>query len=63
MGLTVLSVVTFSHDLLMQQFGYSNYCLNVLWSLSVEEMFYFSCFLSYACCCGKMYGSSLSEFW
>ena len=41
MGLTVLSVVTFSHNLLMQEFGYFNYCLNVLWSLSVEEMFYF----------------------
>ena len=34
------SVLTFWHNLLMQQVGYFNYCLNVYWSLSVEETFY-----------------------
>jgi peptidoglycan/LPS O-acetylase OafA/YrhL len=42
MPLTVLSIVTFTHNWLMEKFGYFNYCLNVLWSLSVEEMFYFT---------------------
>jgi peptidoglycan/LPS O-acetylase OafA/YrhL len=40
--MTVISIVTFTHNVLMQKYGYFNYCLNVLWSLSVEEMFYFS---------------------
>lgn len=34
------SVLTFTHNLLMQSAGYFNYCLNIYWSLSVEEMFY-----------------------
>ncbi|WEF31724.1 acyltransferase family protein [Pseudoduganella chitinolytica] len=34
------SVLTFWHNVLMQSTGYFNYCLNVYWSLSVEEMFY-----------------------
>ena len=34
------SVLTFWHNQLMQTAGYFNYCLNVYWSLSVEEMFY-----------------------
>jgi peptidoglycan/LPS O-acetylase OafA/YrhL len=34
------SVLTFWHNHLMQSAGYFNYCLNVYWSLSVEEMFY-----------------------
>ena len=34
------SVLTFRHNLLMQTAGYFNYCLNVYWSLSVEEVFY-----------------------
>jgi peptidoglycan/LPS O-acetylase OafA/YrhL len=34
------SVLTFWHNVLMQSAGYFNYCLNVYWSLSVEEMFY-----------------------
>ncbi|MES2151943.1 MAG: acyltransferase [Pseudomonadota bacterium] len=34
------SVLTFWHNLLMQSAGYFNYCLNVYWSLSVEEVFY-----------------------
>lgn len=35
-----LSVLTFWHNVLMAKAGYFNYCLNVLWSLSVEEVFY-----------------------
>jgi peptidoglycan/LPS O-acetylase OafA/YrhL len=34
------SVLTFWHNVLMQSHGYFNYCLNVYWSLSVEEVFY-----------------------
>ncbi len=34
------SVLTFWHNVLMQSEGYFNYCLNIFWSLSVEEMFY-----------------------
>lgn len=34
------SVLTFWHNVLMQSHGYFNYCLNVFWSLSVEEVFY-----------------------
>jgi peptidoglycan/LPS O-acetylase OafA/YrhL len=34
------SVLTFWHNVLMQTTGYFNYCLNIYWSLSVEEMFY-----------------------
>lgn len=34
------SVLTFWHNVLMQDAGYFNYALNVYWSLSVEEMFY-----------------------
>jgi peptidoglycan/LPS O-acetylase OafA/YrhL len=36
------SVLTFWHNVLMAQVGYFNYGLNVLWSLSVEEVFYFT---------------------
>jgi len=36
----VASVLTFWHNVLMQSAGYFNYCLNIYWSLSVEEMFY-----------------------
>jgi len=36
------SVLTFWHNVLMQQIGYFNYCLNIYWSLSVEEVFYLS---------------------
>jgi peptidoglycan/LPS O-acetylase OafA/YrhL len=35
-----LSVLTFWHNVLMAKVGYFNYCLNIYWSLSVEEMFY-----------------------
>lgn len=38
--LAVGSLLTFTHNLLMQSLGYFNYCLNIYWSLSVEEMFY-----------------------
>lgn len=34
------SVLSFWHNQLMQTEGYFNYCLNVYWSLSVEEVFY-----------------------
>jgi peptidoglycan/LPS O-acetylase OafA/YrhL len=37
-----LSVLTFWHNLLMAKVGYFNYCLNIYWSLSVEEVFYLS---------------------
>jgi peptidoglycan/LPS O-acetylase OafA/YrhL len=36
----VLSVLTFWHNVLMELYGYFNYCLNIYWSLSVEEVFY-----------------------
>jgi peptidoglycan/LPS O-acetylase OafA/YrhL len=36
----VLSVLTFWHNVLMDKIGYFNYCLNIYWSLSVEEIFY-----------------------
>lgn len=38
--IAVGSILTFWHNYLMQSAGYFNYCLNVYWSLSVEEMFY-----------------------
>lgn len=38
--IAVLSVLTFWHNVLMQMVGYFNYCLNIYWSLSVEEVFY-----------------------
>lgn len=34
------SVLSFWHNVLMQSTGYFNYCLNIYWSLSVEEVFY-----------------------
>ena len=40
MMVAILSVLTFWHNLLMQAVGYFNYCLNIYWSLSVEEVFY-----------------------
>ena len=33
-------MLTFWHNVLMQSAGYFNYCLNIYWSLSVEEVFY-----------------------
>jgi len=38
--LSDLSILTFWHNVMMARFGYFNYCLNVFWSLSVEEVFY-----------------------
>ncbi len=38
--LGAVSVLGFFHNVLMQSFGYFDYCLNVYWSLSVEEVFY-----------------------
>ncbi|WP_339385789.1 acyltransferase family protein [Burkholderia sp. Ac-20379] len=40
MPLAVLSVLTFWHNVLMAKLGYFNYAMNILWSLSVEEVFY-----------------------
>lgn len=40
--LTIASILTFTHNVLMQKYGWFNYCLNTLWSLSVEEVFYFT---------------------
>ncbi len=42
MPVAVLSVLTFWHNVLMAQVGYFNYAMNILWSLSVEEVFYLS---------------------
>ncbi len=39
-GLTVLSVFTFWMNILIIENGWVNYALGVLWSLSVEEVFY-----------------------
>ena len=41
-ALAVFSVLSFWHNVLMQYYGYFNYCLNIYWSLSVEEVFYLS---------------------
>ena len=38
--IAALSVLTFWHNVLMEKVGYFNYCLNIYWSLSVEEVFY-----------------------
>lgn len=38
--IAILSVLTFWHNMLMKSVGYFNYCLNIFWSLSVEEVFY-----------------------
>jgi peptidoglycan/LPS O-acetylase OafA/YrhL len=38
--IATLSVLTFWHNVLMEVAGYFNYCLNIYWSLSVEEVFY-----------------------
>jgi peptidoglycan/LPS O-acetylase OafA/YrhL len=40
MFVAVMSVLTFWHNVLMAKAGYFNYSMNILWSLSVEEMFY-----------------------
>ena len=39
-AIAVLSVLTFWHNVLMEVVRYFNYCLNIYWSLSVEEVFY-----------------------
>ncbi|SPL71594.1 acyltransferase family protein [Acinetobacter stercoris] len=39
-GLTILAAFTFWMNILIIQFGWVNYALGVLWSLSVEEVFY-----------------------
>jgi len=40
LAIAVFSVLTFWHNVLMQELGWFNYALNVYWSLSVEELFY-----------------------
>jgi peptidoglycan/LPS O-acetylase OafA/YrhL len=40
MFVSIFSIMTFWHNVLMSKIGYFNYCLNILWSLSVEEVFY-----------------------
>lgn len=40
MPLSILSVLMFWHNVLMEQYGYFNYAMNIYWSLSVEEVFY-----------------------
>jgi peptidoglycan/LPS O-acetylase OafA/YrhL len=37
---TLVSILTFWHNILMVSGGWYNYCLNILWSLSVTEVFY-----------------------
>lgn len=39
-GLTVFAALTFWMNILIIQYGWVNYALGVLWSLSVEEVFY-----------------------
>lgn len=41
-GLTLLSAFGFWMNILIIKFGWVNYALGVLWSLSVEEVFYFA---------------------
>ncbi|WP_243405351.1 acyltransferase family protein [Solimicrobium silvestre] len=38
--ISIGSVLSFWHNVLMQTSGYINYCIDVYWSLSVEEVFY-----------------------
>ncbi|ABV78419.1 Acyltransferase family protein [Rickettsia bellii OSU 85-389] len=40
LGLTIFSVLTFWHNVMMDYYGYFNYAINIYWSLSVEEFFY-----------------------
>lgn len=40
--IAILSIVTFWHNVLMAKVGYFNDGLNIFWSLSVEEVFYFT---------------------
>ncbi|MFH4377481.1 acyltransferase, partial [Acinetobacter baumannii] len=39
--LTIFAALTFWMNILIIKFGWVNYALGVLWSLSVEEVFYF----------------------
>ncbi len=40
-SLTIFAALTFWMNILIIKFGWVNYALGVLWSLSVEEVFYF----------------------
>lgn len=47
--IAIASILSFWHNVLMQSQGWFNYCLNVYWSLSVEEVFYVAlplCFMA-----------------
>jgi peptidoglycan/LPS O-acetylase OafA/YrhL len=71
--IVTLSLLTFWHNVLMQQMGYFNYCLNIYWSLSVEEVFYLT--FPLACrilrrnsliiglCCAFILGAPLYRAW
>lgn len=48
LAVTLLSVLTFWHNVLMDMKGYFNYALNIYWSLSVEEVFYLAFPLAFA---------------
>jgi peptidoglycan/LPS O-acetylase OafA/YrhL len=48
-----LSVLTFWHNVMMVKYGYFNYCLDVFWSLSVEEAFYLGFPLLCRGCAGR----------
>jgi len=39
--LAVASAFLFFHNVLIIHFGWFSYCLNILWSISIEEAFYF----------------------
>jgi len=71
--IVTLSVLTFWHNVLMQQVGWFNYCLNIYWSLSVEEVFYLT--FPLACrllgrnalivglCCAVILGAPVYRAW
>ncbi len=54
-----LTALTFRMNVLMAQAGWFNYCLCVLWSLSVEEVFY----LCFPLMCRALRGPILVGFW
>jgi peptidoglycan/LPS O-acetylase OafA/YrhL len=71
--LVTLSLLTFWHNVLMQQVGWFNYCLNIYWSLSVEEVFYLTFPLAcrllrrnsliIALCCAFILGAPFYRAW
>ena len=71
--IVTLSLLTFWHNVLMQQVGWFNYSLNIYWSLSVEEVFYLTFPLAcrllrrnsliIALCCAFILGAPLYRAW